>query len=272
MIFFLLGLIFGSFFNNLIYRLEKGENFLFGKSKCPSCSHKLSFLDLIPVISFLFLKGKCRYCKKKISLFYPIGEILTGLLFLSLYFRFKYLFFDLKIQPLLTFLYYFLFLIVLYLLALYDFRTKTVPIIFLIFGFLIWLIFFILSFFYPFSKVSFLETLNSFFDFSIKSLDFSIDLIFNLFISLLFFFLSYLGLVGTGDFFVVLFIGLFLKAPELLFVIFLAGFLGSLYSLPFIFKKKYNLKSEIPFVPFLFLSTWFIICFGNEISKIFFKI
>jgi leader peptidase (prepilin peptidase)/N-methyltransferase len=277
MLAFLIGLIFGSFFNTLIYRLEKGESFLFGKSKCPKCNHPLSFLDLIPIISYLFLKGKCRYCKEKISLFYPIGEFLTGILFLSFYLRFKFLFenFNFKIQAILPFLYYFSFLIILYLLAVYDFRTKNIPAILVFFGFLIWILFFIISFFYKFPKISFLDTINSFFDFFIKSLPFyfeNLDFILNFLIAVLFLLASFIGLVGEGDFLVILFIGLFLKTPELLFSIFLAGFLGSLYSLPFIFLKKYNLKSEIPFVPFLFLSNWFIICFGNEISKIIFKI
>ena len=277
MLAFLIGLIFGSFFNTLIYRLEKGEGFLFGKSKCPKCNHPLSFLDLIPIISYLFLKGKCRYCKEKISLFYPISEFLTGILFLSFYLRFKFLFenFNFKIQAILPFLYYFSFLIILYLLAVYDFRTKNIPAILVFFGFLIWILFFIISFFYKFPKISFLDTINSFFDFSIKSLPFyfeNLDFVLNFLIAVLFLLASFIGLVGEGDFLVILFIGLFLKTPELLFSIFLAGFLGSLYSLPFIFLKKYNLKSEIPFVPFLFLSNWFIICFGNEISKIIFKI
>jgi len=85
LVIFIFGLLIGSFLNCLIYRLEKKENFLKGRSYCPHCHHQLNWSDLIPILSFIFLKGKCRYCKKKISWQYPLVEITTGLLFLSLF-------------------------------------------------------------------------------------------------------------------------------------------------------------------------------------------
>jgi len=42
-------------------------------------------MDLIPILSYVFLGGKCRYCKAKISPQYPIVELITGLLFLSVF-------------------------------------------------------------------------------------------------------------------------------------------------------------------------------------------
>jgi leader peptidase (prepilin peptidase)/N-methyltransferase len=41
--------------------------------------------DNIPVLSYLFLRGKCRHCQHKISALYPITEIITGIVFLSLF-------------------------------------------------------------------------------------------------------------------------------------------------------------------------------------------
>jgi len=83
-IFFLVGLIFGSFFHVVGYRLPKGESLINPKkSYCPSCNHKLGILDLIPVFSYIFNLGKCRYCKKKISITYPVIELVTGILFLT---------------------------------------------------------------------------------------------------------------------------------------------------------------------------------------------
>lgn len=80
--FFLLGLIFGSFFHVVGYRLPKGESLISPKkSYCPTCNHKLGILDLIPVFSYLFSFGKCRYCKAKISITYPVIELITGVLF-----------------------------------------------------------------------------------------------------------------------------------------------------------------------------------------------
>jgi len=85
-----LGLIFGSFLNVLIYRLnEEGvPKFWQGRSFCPRCKHTLSWEDNIPLFSFLFLGGKCRHCHKKISIQYPIVELVstssTVALFVSL--------------------------------------------------------------------------------------------------------------------------------------------------------------------------------------------
>ena len=88
-IIFIIGLCFGSFFNVVGYRLPKNMSIAFPASHCPNCNNKLSVLDLIPVLSYVFLGGKCRYCKKKISIFYPIFEILTGILFVLCYLSFK---------------------------------------------------------------------------------------------------------------------------------------------------------------------------------------
>ena len=75
----------GSFLNAAIYRMEKGENALKGRSYCPYCRHQLSWRDLIPLLSFALLGGRCRYCHKNISLQYPIVEIATALLFLLIF-------------------------------------------------------------------------------------------------------------------------------------------------------------------------------------------
>lgn len=78
---FILGLAIGSFLNVLIERLPKEESIL-GRSKCPKCDSKLNWQDLLPVFSFFILKGRCRNCGHKISIYYPIVEVATALLFL----------------------------------------------------------------------------------------------------------------------------------------------------------------------------------------------
>ena len=84
-IIFIFGMVIGSFFNVLGYRLPKKESIVFPSSHCPNCKHKLNFRDLFPVLSYLFLKGKCRYCKIKISPIYPLIELITGILFVISY-------------------------------------------------------------------------------------------------------------------------------------------------------------------------------------------
>lgn len=78
---FVLGLIAGSFLNVIVYRTHKGQSFARGRSQCESCSHPLSALDLVPVLSWLGLRGRCRYCRTKISWQHPAIELITGLVF-----------------------------------------------------------------------------------------------------------------------------------------------------------------------------------------------
>src|SRR6056297_1495946 len=79
-LFFLFGLIVGSFLNSVVFRLGR-ESFLEGRSYCPHCEHELQWKDLIPLFSYVALKGECRYCGERISLQYPLVELSTGLLF-----------------------------------------------------------------------------------------------------------------------------------------------------------------------------------------------
>lgn len=82
---FIIGTIFGSFYNVVGYRIPKGESIITPGSHCTNCNSKLTFLDLIPIISYIIRKGKCKHCGQKISLFYPAFEVLTGILFVLAY-------------------------------------------------------------------------------------------------------------------------------------------------------------------------------------------
>jgi len=81
---FLIGTSIGSFLNVLIDRLPQDKK-ITGRSICDYCHHKLSWYDLIPILSFFLLKGRCRYCRKKISWQYPLIEILTGSMFVFVF-------------------------------------------------------------------------------------------------------------------------------------------------------------------------------------------
>ncbi|HVK98329.1 MAG TPA: A24 family peptidase [Dongiaceae bacterium] len=112
----LFGLMFGSFFNVVIYRLPitmqlewltNAREFLqevFGRdlppdlqqhpqklpqppfdlikpnSTCPHCGHAIRWHENIPLVSYIRLKGRCSACKTRISPRYPIIELVTGLL------------------------------------------------------------------------------------------------------------------------------------------------------------------------------------------------
>lgn len=84
-LFFVMGLVMGSFGNVLIYRVPERRS-VGGRSHCPGCGKTLRVWELIPVLSFLFLRGKCARCKKPLSWQYPLIELLSGILFiLALY-------------------------------------------------------------------------------------------------------------------------------------------------------------------------------------------
>ncbi len=85
---FLLGLIIGSFLNVCIYRIPKGESIALPPSHCTGCGTRLTPLDLVPVLSYVFLKGKCRHCGAKISIKYPMIELITAVVYISLFHKY----------------------------------------------------------------------------------------------------------------------------------------------------------------------------------------
>lgn len=82
---FILGTIFGSFFNVVGSRLPNGESIVSPPSHCGNCKKTLTWKELFPILSFLFQRGRCKYCKVKLSWEYPLYEIATGLLFTLCY-------------------------------------------------------------------------------------------------------------------------------------------------------------------------------------------
>ena len=81
---FLLGLCVGSFLNVLADRLPKGQDVLWGRSRCDHCHRTLRWFELIPIVSFVSQGGRCRRCHKRLSFQYPIVELVVGLGFMYL--------------------------------------------------------------------------------------------------------------------------------------------------------------------------------------------
>jgi leader peptidase (prepilin peptidase) / N-methyltransferase len=80
-IFFIYGLILGSFYNVVGLRIPLSKSIVSSRSECTKCGHKLKPFELIPVVSYMLQKGKCRGCQSRISPIYPFFELLTGILF-----------------------------------------------------------------------------------------------------------------------------------------------------------------------------------------------
>lgn len=78
---FCIGTVFGSFFTLAVYRIPLRQDITHTRSYCPKCNHKLSFWDMIPILSYVFLGGKCRYCGQKIRPRYLMLEVMSGIVF-----------------------------------------------------------------------------------------------------------------------------------------------------------------------------------------------
>jgi leader peptidase (prepilin peptidase)/N-methyltransferase len=76
----LLGLVFGSFANVVIYRVARRESVVRPASRCPACGAPVGWRDNLPVVGWLLLGGRCRTCRAAISWSYPVVELAMGLL------------------------------------------------------------------------------------------------------------------------------------------------------------------------------------------------
>ncbi len=83
-LFFIMGAIFGSFFNLCIYRLPRDISIVLPGSFCPKCNSPIKWYNNIPILSFLILRGRCRNCKERIPIRYFLVELLTGGIYLYL--------------------------------------------------------------------------------------------------------------------------------------------------------------------------------------------
>ena len=110
----LLGLAIGSFLNVVIHRLpimmerewrshcaelsdtdssnpeDNRFNLSTPRSRCPHCGHGITALENIPVLSYLWLRGRCSGCGAKISIRYPIIEMITALLSVTIAWHFGF--------------------------------------------------------------------------------------------------------------------------------------------------------------------------------------
>lgn len=86
----LVGLVIGSFLNVVIYRVPLKLSVAKGHSFCPTCSHRLHAVDLVPVFSFVFLRGKCRYCGAPIGMRYPLVELANALCYWLVYVQYGF--------------------------------------------------------------------------------------------------------------------------------------------------------------------------------------
>lgn len=251
LLFLVPGLLVGSFLNVLVFRLETGEDFVGGRSRCRSCGAVIRWYDNIPLLSFLLLRGRCRVCRERISLQYPLVELSTGVAFLlSGTFLFRVGDIGSVFETTLA-----LGLIpALIVVFVYDLRNMEIPVSVLAFGILwaLFSLFFLWLFATP--PVPFSE--SRLFSGLIGS-----GVAFVLFYGLVFF--SKEAWMGEGDAWLALLLGLVSGWQLLLPALTVAFGLGALVGTALLASGKKHLQSRIPFGPFLSVSVIFLLIFGT---------
>ena len=254
--FFILGLLIGSFLNVVIYRLNTRKS-LGGRSACMSCRHKLSWHELIPLLSFLWLRGRCRKCKTRISLQYPLVELGTGLVFLFLFLTLRHnAIYVSSVSFAASYLFYASAFSVLIVITVYDMKHKIIP-----------------------DRLAFILGLLAFaglflFESSVwrPHIPGIMDILSGIILAAPFaalWLISSGKWMGLGDAKLLLGLGWLLGLEISLSGVVLAFWIGAGTGiLLMIFSRHYKIKSEIPFAPFLCLGAF--IAFLFQLSLLYF--
>ena len=241
---FIIGICFGSFFNVVGYRLPNNMSIVFPSSHCPNCNHKLGKLELIPIFSYIFQKGKCKNCGQKISLFYPIFEFLTGILFVLSFLSFR------EVYPeIINIIFGCLFVSSMIIIMISDIKYMIIPDEILVFFSIVLIL---LKLFITFK----LGNITS-------PIDLGYELIFILKDGFIMFIIMYLirllgnsifkkDSMGGGDIKMMVFVSFILGWQLSIVVIFLASFLALPISIYNVYKKNEHM---LPFGPYLAIAS-----------------
>lgn len=239
---FMFGMCIGSFLNVCIYRLPSSMSILKpSRSFCPQCKRAIKFYDNIPVFSYIWLKGRCRNCKSSISLRYPLVELITGILAISILFLF-----GLTLEGLV----YFIFISSLLVITFIDIDHKIIPDIITLPGIPIGLL---ASFVLP--AMTFISSL--------------VGLLVGggslLLVACVYSLITHKEGMGGGDIKLLGMIGAFLGWKGVIFTIFAASLTGTLVGIIVMLQKGKNLKFAIPFGPFLSIGAMSYVFFGERV-------
>ena len=234
-----LGLIIGSFLNVVLFRSERGMSFVGGRSQCLTCEKTISWYDNIPLLSYLILGGKCRHCQTPISWQYPLVECTTGILFGLV----GYIFFDpLHTQALIETFWVLGLVMLLTLIVVVDFRSMEIPLWYLIGANTLTLVYLLVGYFFFEKQPVFLDT------------ELARSLMGGVVAWAFFFALVYFSKetwMGWGDVWLGLLGGLVVGFSYVLPMLTLAFALGALYGIGLMLVAGKNLKTQVPFAPFL---------------------
>lgn len=249
-IFALLGLMFGSFVNALVWRLHNKRDFVKERSECTHCHHVLEWYDLIPVVSWALLGGKCRYCHKKIE-DSPFTELGVATAFAASYAWWPLGFSE---TGWVLFGLWLVSLVFLSALFLYDLRWSLLPnvLTFPLIGCgVVWALVYYLG-------INYVDVVTIVTDLLLGLAS----------VAGLYGFLHVVSKgewVGLGDVKLGVFMGLILGWKQGLLAVMLANILAFCFIVPGLLSGKVTRKSRIPFGPFLIVATVIAFLFGEQL-------
>jgi len=270
---FVFGAAIGSFLNvvSLRYNPQKfllhGE-IIGGRSRCPNCRKTLRWFELVPIVSFVSQRGRCRRCKSKISFQYPIVEILSGFIFVSVPIVLGRYFYILHSTFYILAVLWILALLALLLISLIDLRLGLIPdeanIFLAILAFLIIVVagssgFPPFSFLGPYAAILGLGGnwwLNRLVAMAIAAIIFG-------------------GIIaatrghgmGIGDLKLGTVLGFLFGWPDIILVIIFSFIIGAAVGIAAILGGKKTMKSSLPFGPFLALGAALVFFCGSYIVR-----
>ncbi len=250
-IFFIFGIIIGSFLNVVICRYNAKS--LGGRSACMSCQNTLAWYELIPLFSFIGLGGRCKNCKTQISIQYPLVECMTGFIFAVLFLKFQNIFFFHSLVFALTYAYYAFMFSLLLVIAVYDYKHKIIPdSLSLLLGIAA---FIGLFFFKDYIFFAHVPSLGEFLSGILLAAPFA-----------LLWLVSGGRWMGLGDAKLSLGLGWLIGLSEILSGAVIAFWSGAVIGIALIiFSRKHGIKSEIPFAPFLVLGAFLAFMFSLQL-------
>ena len=243
---FILGTCLGSFANVCIYRLPKNKQIISGRSFCPNCKKKISWYDNLPLISFINLNNKCRKCDKSISPRYFLVELTTGITFLLIYLNF---------QNSLTIIFLSILSLILIIIFFIDLENFIIPdsLNFTIMGLAL------LKNFLPNFNTSLIHEIDqSIIGGMVGYL--SIWLIIFLYKTI-----KKIDGMGLGDAKLMAGIGFLFGWQSIPFVLFISSILGLIFVVPSLIRKQKNMRTEIPFGPFIILACLVYFAYGSQL-------
>ena len=243
---FIIGSILGSFSNVCIYRIPLNKQIIIGRSFCPKCKKKINWYDNLPLFSYVNLKGKCRNCRKKISFKYFFVELISGICALYIFLNYKNYYEIIYLQSIVI-----IFVIIFFI----DLKHFIIPdVLNFIFIFL------------AFIK-NFISNFESNFNYDLNHSIIGGILGYLIIWIIIFVYkkIKNVEAMGLGDAKLMVGVGLLFGWQSIFIILFFSSAIALLINLPSLIKKKKNLKSKIPFGPYIIISVILYFCYGIDI-------